>query len=221
MPEAEPPQFRGVTETRRLFVNDVEERKRHIDKRARNLAREMAIHMSGDLEFTIEDFMFVASLGQPERYTAEMATLEALSELGSGQLVAVIRDDVLQAIGTTAEVPFDMHVDAGGPDKPESRQINRRLFANLNLASSSRRSREDSSIPQSSLTRHADPRQFLVLRCWGEGDHWGDADQFHKSLDIITDPEAIVAFALNGDELNAKILADYMAFLVETRSSSS
>lgn len=201
----------SITQTRESFVQGLETQRWEDRQRTRKLAREMVIAMTGRQGYTTEDFMFAASLGEPERYPNEGATLKLLAQLPPGKIVGVVSEDILRAVGVTADKPLEMKVDVRTPSTSESEQYNRQLEAHLNLISASRRATEDHKYPKIDVEVHPEPKTISILRAWGEPSY--DGSVFYEPQSVVVGAEAIMSHLESDDTIGKQQVADYLTHL--------
>lgn len=208
----------NVTETRQAYIQEVEAQQWENRQRARRLAREMVVAMSGREDFTIEDFIFAASLGEPERYPEEKATLETIAQLTPGEIVGVISDDKLRIVGVAGNKPLTMTVDVRTPADLGDEQYHRHLEAYLNLLTASRRAVEDSRYPRVDVETHAEPMAVPILRAWGEPEF--DSSAFFQPQSVVVGAEAVLNRVAQEDTLGTKQVADCLTHLAKIAFSS-
>jgi hypothetical protein len=76
-----------------------------------------------------DTFMFVATLGEPERYKEQAKMLKSAAGLTAGRIVGIAQGNTLGCVGTVGERPLLMEANLGNPSNPENEQPNRNLEA--------------------------------------------------------------------------------------------
>lgn len=204
---------KSVTETRADFVKELDDQRWENRKRARQLAREMVVAMADRDDFTVDDFMFAATLGMPENYPAEKETITTAASLKGGEIIGLVRRNMLDVSGITASKPFSMRVKAGNPLDPSREQYNRELEACLTLAAgtSSRRG-ELLSYAGLGTGNFLSPVKLPILRAWGESER--DHDAFYEPTSLVVGSEALVRHVVEtGDELGQLQVAECLSVM--------
>jgi hypothetical protein len=122
----------SVTETRESFVREEQYRAAQARGAAAVLAREMVARMAEDAEYSIEDFIFAASSGNPEDAHDQYETLKTIEGLTPGTVVGLTHRSRLFVVGVSDEHPLDLSVRHSSLESSDI-QRNRELKANIRL----------------------------------------------------------------------------------------
>lgn len=183
-------------------------------------ARAMAVLMANEEPFTVEDFIFVASLGKPEDYATEAATLEVAQQLRPGQLAGVMREKRLRQVGVVGEPVLSMSVTTGmrGQLDPDQEMLNRRLGASLHMVISARRASEDSRHPFLEVELHREAQPVNIL--YGSGEPSYGRKAFYHPGSLVVGAEAILGHVSSvEDEIGIKQLATLLDALSQSTTS--
>ena len=94
------------------FLEKQERQRREEKAQGKALARELIYQMS-DGNYGIDVFIFVASLGEPERYREQLEMLQIAEQLPAGRVVGITQGDRLGCVGIVRENPLVLKVNAG------------------------------------------------------------------------------------------------------------
>lgn len=200
-----------VTQTRQEFIDEKSERERSATTRATEVARSMVIAMSSGSDFGVEDFIFAASLGEPEKYQQEADTLTRAAMITGGGLVALLDRDKVSVVGVAADDPFTMRVSTDMTDTVRI-QRDRHMSAGLHFILASRSTANETRWPQTNTETYSEPVSVDLLRTAGEPD-W-DQRIFYRPKGIVIGTEAIIERVRETDDtIGARQLAECVELL--------
>jgi hypothetical protein len=121
----------SIDEVVASFVDQRKRRQQAEKLLAAATARRLLIRMDNEEQYNADTFMFVATLGDPERYPEQVKILNRAAQLTAGRIVGVAQGGTLGCVGLAGEQPLVMEAYVGNPSNPEGEQSNRRLEALL------------------------------------------------------------------------------------------
>lgn len=126
----------AVTERRNNFEQVMRQQEEERLAEARVVAQKMASLMAHGERFSVKDFIFVASMGEPEKYKYEQETLETIDGLWPGEIVGVTEAERLWVVGVTSDEPLDMRVTKSSSDSlgDERQGVELRAYLRLSIA---------------------------------------------------------------------------------------
>ncbi len=218
MPAQETEQEQSLSERRAAFEA---ERKRqiHADRQARAvMARELILEMSDNAPYSIDDFIFAASLGWPETEQPASELLHKAAEVGPGDMVGIVMEGRLATVGMAYSSPLAMRIDVGDPRQTDRGQYNRKLEAHLKLhsAHTSHRPQRPDMDPRIDATTKSE--EYMIL--WslgGEPEAWNDRSTFYVHADqLLHGPAEILEYIATAEDPHAvKVAAPQFGFIAE------
>lgn len=202
---------------------DYEQRKKTeqdiLSKDAIDTARKMVTEMSGGAPFNYEDFIFAMSLGRPEQFSEEIATLKSVGWLKGGEVVGVFSSDKsghkwLFCAGISSGQPLEMSVKLGMRDDVIEKamplvQYNRRLEAGIRLQMVTKRRFPGPGPTLLGSPETLDELSVPLLTCHGEpSKHEGPNALVNLRTVVIGARDLLAQVAEFDSDMGSKIVAE-------------